>query len=117
MGPDELLLQTDELDDEYWCLMDGGGDLVALAVVDGANEAWVVRQWTYDAYGAILTAEHLGPSLETHVGHKGLFMDRLDVAMGYGSYRCALNAVRAGHPRRACPRLRRSHHWWLHRPF
>lgn len=84
MGPDELLLQTDENDDEHWCLMDGGGDLVALAIVDSGNEAWVVRQWTYDAYGAILSADHIGLSMETHVGHKGLFMDRLDVAMGYG---------------------------------
>lgn len=79
-GPDELLLQTDELDDEYWCLMDGGGDLVALVDVQG-SDVDVVRQWTYDAYGAILTAEHLGTSLETHVGHKGLFVDRLDVTM------------------------------------
>lgn len=84
MGPDELLLQTDELDDEYWCLMDGGGDLVALAIVDSNYDAWVVRQWTYDAYGAILSADHIGTSMETHVGHKGLFMDRLDVPMGYG---------------------------------
>lgn len=80
-GPDELLLQTDELDEEYWCLMDGGGDLVALATVDASSNVQIVRQWTYDAYGAILTAEHLGASLETHVGHKGLFVDRLDVAM------------------------------------
>ena len=65
MGPDELLLQTDENDDEHWCLMDGGGDLVALAIVDSGNEAWVVRQWTYDAYGAILSADHItsGPAL------------------------------------------------------
>lgn len=83
-GPDELLLQTDEVDAEYWCLMDGGGDLVALVDVDGTSVS-VVRQWTYDAYGAILTAEHLGPSLESHVGHKGLFMDRLDVGIGDGT--------------------------------
>ena len=84
MGPDELLLQTDEYDDEYWCLMDAGGDLVSMAIVDSSNHAWVVRQWTYDAYGAILSADHLGTAMETHVGHKGLFMDRLDVPMGYG---------------------------------
>ena len=80
-GPDELLLQTDENDDEYWCLMDGGGDLVAMATVDTGSNVDVVQQWTYDAYGATLTAEQLGTSLVSHVGHKGLFMDRLDVAM------------------------------------
>ena len=83
-GPDELLLQTDELDDEYWCMMDGGGDLVGLVTVQGTSVN-VVRQWTYDAYGAILTAEHLGASLESHVGHKGLFVDRLDVGVGDGT--------------------------------
>ena len=82
-GPDELLLQTDESDAEYWCLMDGGGDLVALVSVSGQSVS-VVRQWTYDAYGAILTAEDLGPSLVTHVGHKGLFVDRLDVGVEEG---------------------------------
>lgn len=83
-GPDELLLQTGELDDEYWCLVDGGGDLVALVEVQGTS-VYVVRQWTYDAYGAVLTAEHLGASLESHVGHKGLFVDRLDVGVGDGT--------------------------------
>ena len=80
-GFDEILLQTDELDHEHWCLQDAGGDLVALVKVT-ANQPAVVRQWTYDAYGAILTAEHLGASLESHIGHKGLFADRLDVGVG-----------------------------------
>ncbi len=83
-GFDEILLQTDALDDEYWCLQDGGGDLVALVTVTG-NDATVVRQWTYDAYGAVLTAEHLGAALESHIGHKGLFVERLDVGVGEAS--------------------------------
>lgn len=80
-GFDEILLQTDHMDDEYWCLQDDGGDLIALVTVVG-NTVSVVRQWTYDAYGAVLTAEHLGASLESHIGHKGLFVDRLDVGVG-----------------------------------
>ena len=80
-GFDEILLQTDEFDDEYWCIQDGGGDLVALVTVVGPLVE-VVRQWTYDAYGAVLTAEHMGSALESHIGHKGLFVERLDVGVG-----------------------------------
>ncbi|MCL4742680.1 MAG: hypothetical protein KJZ54_10810 [Phycisphaerales bacterium] len=46
--------------------------------------ARVVAQWTYDAYGAVLTAEHLdGYTLDAapHLGHKGLFFDRLDASV------------------------------------
>lgn len=77
-GVDEILLQTDEADEEYWCIQDAGGDLVALAVVDGQNPAQVVRQWTYGPYGEVLTSDHLGASIESHIGHKGLFLDRID---------------------------------------
>lgn len=83
-GFDEILLQTDELDDEYWCLQDGGGDLAALVTVTGGVPE-VVRQWTHDACGAVLTAEHLGAALESYIGHKGLFLDRLDVRVGLAS--------------------------------
>lgn len=83
-GVDEILLQTDEADDEYWCIQDSTGDLVALAVVDGQNPAQVVRQWTYSPYGEVLTSDHLGESIESHIGHKGLFLDRLDAPVTTG---------------------------------
>jgi len=76
-GVDEILLQTDENDDEYWCIQDAGRDLVALAVRDG-HDVSLVRQWTYSPYGEVLTSDHLGASIESHIGHKGLFLDRLD---------------------------------------
>lgn len=63
------------------------GDLVALCDFGGPNdEARVVGQWTYDAYGAVLSADHLHAMALPHLGHKGLFLDRLDVGIvtGYG---------------------------------
>ena len=77
-GVDEILLQSDETDEEYWCIQDSGGDLVAMAKVDGQANAQVVRQWTYGPYGEVLTSDHLGASIESHIGHKGLFLDRID---------------------------------------
>lgn len=84
-GLDELLVQYDRYGDEWWAITDAGGDLVALCDLLGEGQygdvARVVAQWTYDAYGAVLTAEHLdGYTLDAapHLGHKGLFLDRLD---------------------------------------
>lgn len=77
-------MQYDRYGDEWWAITDAGGDLVALCDLLGegyADVARVVAQWTYDAYGAVLTAEHLdGYTLDAapHLGHKGLFLDRLD---------------------------------------
>jgi len=51
---------------------------------DGAtpsNSARVAAQWTYDAYGSVLSADHLAPHAFLHCGHKGLFFDRLDVGV------------------------------------
>ncbi|MCL4742682.1 MAG: hypothetical protein KJZ54_10820 [Phycisphaerales bacterium] len=86
-GLDELLVQYDRYGDEWWAIMDAGGDLVALCDLFGEGQygdvARVVAQWTYDAYGAVLTAEHLdGYTLDAapHLGHKGLFLDRLDAS-------------------------------------
>ena len=50
------------------------------------STARVVQQWTYDAYGAVLAAEHVvdDPNVvipNLRVGHKGLFADRLDVGI------------------------------------
>jgi hypothetical protein len=38
-------------------------------------------QWTYDAYGSVLSADHLAAHPFMHAGHKGLFFDRLDVGV------------------------------------
>lgn len=41
----------------------------------------VAGQWVYDAYGEVLVADHLLPFPQMHLGHKGIFIDRLDVAV------------------------------------
>src|SRR5690606_14590305 len=62
-----------------------GGDLVALCDFGGSGDtARVVGQWTYDAYGAVLSADHLHAMALPHLGHKGLFLDRLDVGIVTG---------------------------------
>jgi len=81
-GFDELLVQYNGLGDEFWAIMDAGGDLVALCDLGGSGgAARVVGQWTYDAYGAVLSADHLYAMAQPHLGHKGLFVDRLDVGI------------------------------------
>ncbi len=86
-GFDELLVQYDENGEEAWAIQDAGGDLVALCDLGGGvggggggtpDLARVVGQWTFDAYGEVLTAEHLFAFALPHLGHKGLFLDRLD---------------------------------------
>jgi len=62
--------------------MDAGGDLVALAAPAGPDAAsMVAAQWTYDAYGKVVTADHLSAHAFAHLGSKGLFVDRLDGAV------------------------------------
>jgi len=81
-GFDELLVQYNGLGDEFWAIMDAGGDLVALCDLGGSGgAARVVGQWTYDAYGAVLSADHLHAMAHPHLGHKGLFVDRLDAGI------------------------------------
>lgn len=78
-GFDELLVQYDASGAEAWAIQDAGGDLVAMCDLGGAaGEARVVGQWTYDAYGDVLSAEYLGSFAYPHLGHKGLFVARLD---------------------------------------
>jgi len=86
-GFDELLVQYDNTGAAWWAIMDAGGDLVALCDFGGGgggDTARVVGQWTYDAYGAVLSADHLYPMALPHLGHKGLFLDRLDVGIVTG---------------------------------
>lgn len=78
-GVDELLVQYDRNEDAVWVIQDAGGDVVAVCDVPGpTTPARVVGQWTYDAYGAPLSADILQPHAEVFAGHKGRFIDRLD---------------------------------------
>ena len=78
---DELIAHYDGSGEPFYAIHDLSGDLVALCDLNGsAGAARVLAQWTYDAYGSVLTAEYpvLGaqpPPLR--IGHKGLFFDRL----------------------------------------
>ncbi len=77
----------------YFVLQDAGGDVIALCdqpttitsasgLAAPTGPARIVAQFTYDAYGSILTAEGYEsfgiPHPAIHCGHKGLFLDRLD---------------------------------------
>ncbi len=86
-GLDELLAQFDGpsgLSKPWWILQDSGGDVVAQCETTAAGFTRVVGQWTYDPYGSVATAETLETSAAVpqppppHLGHKGLFLDRLD---------------------------------------
>ena len=82
-GFDELLIQFDGPDWEtrnigWWSLHDASGDLVGLFDLDSNNEARLVAQWSYEPYGDVIAAEHLHPFPVQTLGHKGLFLDRLD---------------------------------------
>ncbi len=106
-GVDELLVEFDRDRAAWYVLQDDGGDVAAVCSVGlgggaadsacvadissgggsgggagSAGLAFVARQYTYDAYGQVQTAAVLNAaSPPTHVGHKGLFVDRLDVGV------------------------------------
>lgn len=78
-GVDECILYTDQFGDEWWCLTDLTGDLIAVCDLDGPGGiARVCAQWTYDAYGGVMSADHLHAFSVPKFGHKGLFVDRID---------------------------------------
>jgi hypothetical protein len=81
-GVDELLAQFDEFDAATFVLLDEGGDAIALCDLGGSGgAARVVAQYTYDPYGQVITHEHLHAHAWLHAGHKGLFVDRLDLGV------------------------------------
>jgi hypothetical protein len=62
-------------------LYDAQGDVAALVQppgVGGTAAAAVTAQWTWRPYGKVLTYEEFYPHQPLKVGHKGLFVDRLD---------------------------------------
>src|SRR5690606_4152290 len=76
---DELLVYYGEGREAYWPLQDSAGDVAAVCDAGGeAGLARVAAQQRYDAYGQVLSADHIHPHAFLAVGHKGLFYDRLD---------------------------------------
>ena len=101
-GVDELVAYFgDNRQEAYWTIQDAGGDVVAVIDDNGAPRtvttasgsvqvptARVVAQWTYDAFGDVLSADYFAAHPTCDAGHKGLFVDRLDMqqALQAGNY-------------------------------
>ncbi|HEX2837022.1 MAG TPA: hypothetical protein VHN77_02725 [Phycisphaerales bacterium] len=78
-GLDELLVQFGVSREAAWPVHDAGGDMVALCDTGGAGgSARLAGEWTYDAYGNVVTAASHHAFAEPRLGHKGLFIERLD---------------------------------------
>jgi hypothetical protein len=90
-GVDELLCQYDWQRKPWFTLMDDGGDLVALCDRDPTTlRGRVAAEYTFDAYGQVLTAQtysSMSSNAHPHCGHKGLFVDRLEAPIvGSGNF-------------------------------
>jgi YD repeat-containing protein len=101
-GVDELVAYFgDNRQEPFWTIQDAGGDVVAVIDDNGSPRtvatssgnvsvptARVVAQWTYDAYGDVLSADYFAAHATCDIGHKGLFVDRLDMqqALQAGNY-------------------------------
>ncbi|MEL6741041.1 MAG: hypothetical protein AAFP26_10340, partial [Planctomycetota bacterium] len=104
-GVDELLVEYEGDRDVgdvqgFYAIHDIAGDLVALCDLNGGatHKARVVGQWTYDAYGGVLTAEQIQANMPLrHIGHKGLFIDRLDAPAADNSGDELLRLIPYGH--------------------
>ncbi|MEM7630180.1 MAG: hypothetical protein AAF356_12305, partial [Planctomycetota bacterium] len=104
-GVDELLVEYEGDRDVgdvqgFYAIHDIAGDLVALCDLNGGatHKARVVGQWTYDAYGGVLTAEQIQANMPLrHIGHKGLFIDRLDAPAADSSGDELLRLIPYGH--------------------
>jgi hypothetical protein len=66
-------------------LLAAAEDLAALCDQGGTNQsARVAAQYTYDAYGDVVTTDHIHAHAYAHLGHKCLFVDRLDIGVSAG---------------------------------
>jgi len=90
----EILVQFDMSRSPWWMLQDASGDLVAMCDVGGSGvggSARVVHSYQFDAYGQCLRANQLVANAGsfvvpyTRLGHKGLFLDRIDVGVASGN--------------------------------
>jgi hypothetical protein len=93
-GIDEILVQFDINHAPWWMVQDAGGDLVAMCDIGGSGvggSARVVHTYQFDAYGQCLRASQLVANSTnftvpyTRLGHKGLFLDRIDVGVASGN--------------------------------
>ncbi|MDX2116857.1 MAG: Tox-REase-5 domain-containing protein [Planctomycetota bacterium] len=119
---DELLVQVDGEGRAAWAMQDAGGDVVAVAVNSTGSGAAatsatgnaasatgtstvmrVAAQQEYGPYGEVVWAEHLLNHPAIHAGHKGLFVDRLDLGISDGSGGLAATAKTFGEPPRIVP--------------
>ncbi len=87
---DELLCYYGEGREAYWPIQDSSGDVAAVCVPGTQANGYAARvaaQQRYDAYGQVISADHLLPHAFLAAGHKGLFYDRLDRGVSDGSAR------------------------------
>ncbi|MCW5766676.1 MAG: RHS repeat protein [Phycisphaeraceae bacterium] len=82
-GLDELLVHYAFDRAPYQVIQDASGDAAAQCFVN-AGSAAVLEQYTLDPYGSAVTVEVFGPAPSLHAGHKGLFVERLDVGVSSG---------------------------------
>jgi hypothetical protein len=81
-GIDELLVQYDIYRQPWWMITDAGGDVVAMCSNPISGASWVAAQWTYDAYGAVIDESvFMAGAPVNRCGHKGLFVERLDLGV------------------------------------
>jgi hypothetical protein len=81
-GVDELFVLFDRGREPWLVLQDASGDVAALCGRTSISQpAYVAAQWTWDAYGNVFSADHIFDHPFLSVGHKGLFVERLDVGV------------------------------------
>lgn len=73
LGLDEFVCQIDSNSGRTYFLQNIAGDVTALVRGNA-----VVCQYTFDATGVLILADHMQAQVANRVGHKGLFFDRID---------------------------------------
>jgi RHS repeat-associated protein len=84
---DEFIGQIDSNDNLFYMLQDVNYNV--MAVIDGSDGS-LVEQYVYDPYGTIAAIETFPGAPMNHVGHQGLFFDRLDIPDGLPFYENAV---------------------------